>query len=70
MASMVLYSRIVLFPLLQGEIPAVNPIMFECLTAATIRKTALATQGAAGPSMHGRLVCLATDARLIQGCFR
>lgn len=37
--------------LLQGEIPAVNPILFECLTDATIRKTALAIQGAAGPSM-------------------
>ena len=37
--------------LLQGEVPAVNPILFESLTGDVVRKTALATQGAAGPSM-------------------
>ena len=37
--------------LLQGDIPVVNPILFECLTDSTIPKTALAIQGAAGPSM-------------------
>lgn len=55
--------------LLQGETPTVNPIMFECLTAATIRKTALAIQGAAGPSMADSFVCMATNARFIQDCF-
>ena len=34
--------------LLHGEIPAVNPILFA---GDIIRKSALATQGAAGPSM-------------------
>ena len=37
--------------LLRGETPAINPILFECLTDVTIRNTALAIQGAAGPSM-------------------
>ena len=37
--------------LLHGGIPTVNPILFECITGDTIRKSALATQGAAGPSM-------------------
>ena len=37
--------------MLQGELPAVNPILFECITSDTIRRSALATQGAAGPSM-------------------
>ena len=33
------------------QVPAVNPILFESLTGDVVRKTALATQGAAGPSM-------------------
>ena len=37
--------------LLQGEAPVINPILFESLTGEVARKTALATQGAAGPSM-------------------
>lgn len=37
--------------LLQGEVPTVNSILFESLTGDVVRKTALATQGAAGPSM-------------------
>ena len=37
--------------LLQGEVPTVNSILFESLTGDLVRKTALATQGAAGPSM-------------------
>ena len=37
--------------LLQGEAPVINPILFGSLTGEVARKTALATQGAAGPSM-------------------
>ena len=37
--------------LIQGEVPTVNPILFEDLTGDVVRKTALTTQGAAGPSM-------------------
>ena len=37
--------------LIEGEVPTVNPILFENLTGDIVRKTALATQGAAGPSM-------------------
>ncbi len=37
--------------LIQGEVPTINPILFESLTGDVVRKTALATQGAAGPSM-------------------
>ena len=37
--------------LLQGEVPLVNSILFENLTGDIVRRTALATQGAAGPSM-------------------
>ena len=42
--------------LLRGEIPAINPILFECLTDVTIRNTALAIQGAAGNSMADSFV--------------
>ena len=37
--------------LLPGEPPVVNPIIFEGFIGITIRRTALAIQGAAGPSM-------------------
>jgi hypothetical protein len=37
--------------LLHGEPPAAHPILFECITGDTIRRSALATQGAAGSSM-------------------
>lgn len=37
--------------LLQGEPLEVNPVLFEALTGDVVRKAALATQGAAGPSM-------------------
>ena len=37
--------------MLHGEVPVGDPILFECLTGEVVRKTALATQGAAGPSM-------------------
>ena len=37
--------------LLHGELPSVNPIIFDELTGETVRKAALATHGAAGPSM-------------------
>ncbi len=37
--------------LLHGELPEVNPILLEELTGDVVRKAALATQGAAGPSM-------------------
>ena len=37
--------------MLHGELPAVNPILFECITGVIVRRSALATQGSAGPSM-------------------
>ena len=37
--------------LIQGELPTVNSILFECLTSDFIRKTALRTRGTANPSM-------------------
>ena len=37
--------------LMQGEQPVVDPILFAELTGDTVRKAALATHGAAGPSM-------------------
>ena len=37
--------------LIQGDALIVNPILFESLTGEVVRKTALATHGAAGPSM-------------------
>ena len=37
--------------LIQGESPVINSILFENLTGEVIRKTTLAIQGAAGPSM-------------------
>ncbi len=37
--------------LISGEPPQVNPIIFEAVTGDVVRKAALATQGAAGPSM-------------------
>ena len=37
--------------LLQGEVPTVNYILLERLTGDVVRKMALATQGAAGPSI-------------------
>ena len=37
--------------LLSGDPPTVHPILFEGLTGHTIRKVALGTQGAYGPSM-------------------
>ena len=37
--------------LIQGEVPTVNPIVFESLTGDVVWKAALGTQGTAGPSM-------------------
>ena len=37
--------------LLHGELPTINPILFESITSDTVRRSALATQGSAGPSM-------------------
>ena len=37
--------------LLHGELPKINPILFESITGDTVRRSALATQGSAGPSM-------------------
>ena len=53
--------------LLHGELPAVNPILFECITGTIVRKSVLAThQGAAGPSMADLYVHPVTDARFLQ----
>ena len=37
--------------LLHGELPTINPILFESIAGDTVRRSALATQGSAGPSM-------------------
>ena len=42
--------------LIQGETLVINLILFENLTGEVIRKTALTTQGAAGPSMEDAYV--------------
>ena len=42
--------------LMHGELPSVNPIVFDELTVDTVRRAALATHGAAGPSMANSYV--------------
>lgn len=37
--------------LLQGEIPSIHPILFDCIDDSVVHKIALTIQGAAGPSM-------------------
>ena len=37
--------------MIQGETPVINPIFFENLTGEVVHKTALTTQGGAGPSV-------------------
>ena len=42
--------------LLQGEIPSIHPILFDCINASVVHKIALTIQGAAGPSMADSFV--------------
>ena len=41
---------------LQGEIPSIHPILFDCINASVVHKIALTIQGAAGPSMADSFV--------------
>ena len=42
--------------LLQGEIPSIHPILFDCINDSVVHKIALTIQGAAGPSMADSFV--------------